>query len=49
MREAGAVVTAALTLVERGEGAAEALARAGLAYSWILTGDEIRAAARARA
>ncbi|MFZ1886935.1 MAG: orotate phosphoribosyltransferase [Candidatus Binataceae bacterium] len=48
VREAGAVVSAAMTLVERGEGGAEAFAREGLAYSWILTGGEIRAAARAR-
>ncbi len=47
-REAGAVVSAALTIVERGEGAADAFEREGLAYSWILTGAEIRAAARAR-
>jgi orotate phosphoribosyltransferase len=49
MREAGANVTAALTIVERGEGAAQAFAREGLSYSWIFTGDELRAAARARA
>ncbi|MGH7779440.1 MAG: orotate phosphoribosyltransferase [Candidatus Binataceae bacterium] len=47
-REAGAVVTSALTLVDRGEGAADAFAREGLAYSWLITGNEIRAAARAR-
>ncbi|MHB8383033.1 MAG: orotate phosphoribosyltransferase [Candidatus Binataceae bacterium] len=49
VREAGAVVAAALTILERGDGAAEAFAREGLAYSWIVTGSEIRAAARARA
>jgi len=48
LREAGAVVTAALTLVERGEGGAQAFAREGLSYSWVVTGNEIRAAARAR-
>ncbi len=48
IRGAGAMVSAALSLVERGEGAAEAFARAGLTYNWILTGAEIRAAARAR-
>jgi orotate phosphoribosyltransferase len=49
MRAADASVIAALTIVERGEGAAQAFADARLSYSWIFTGDEIRAAARARA
>lgn len=43
MREAGANVVAAITLVERGEGAAEAFAREGLKYSWVFTADEVRA------
>jgi orotate phosphoribosyltransferase len=42
MREAGGVVTTALTLVERGEGAVEAFARAGLKYSWVFTAEEVR-------
>jgi orotate phosphoribosyltransferase len=49
MRAAGANVVAALTIVERGEGAAGTFAREGLSYRWIFTGNEIRAAARARA
>jgi orotate phosphoribosyltransferase len=48
VRESGAPVTTALTLVDRGEGGAEAFAREGLAYSWVVTGTEIRAAARRR-
>ncbi|HYB91663.1 MAG TPA: orotate phosphoribosyltransferase [Candidatus Binataceae bacterium] len=44
-RNAGADVTAAMALVERGEGGREAFTRAGLEYRWIFTGDEIRAAA----
>jgi orotate phosphoribosyltransferase len=43
MREAGGVVIAALALVERGEGAVEAFARAGLKYSWVYTAEEVRA------
>ena len=43
MREAGANVIAAITLVERGEGAADAFAREGLNYSWVFTADEVRA------
>jgi orotate phosphoribosyltransferase len=46
MRDAGASVVAAIALVERGEGGADAFARAGLEYAWIFTADEIRAAAR---
>lgn len=49
LREAGANVTAALAIVDRGEGAADKFAREGLSYRWIFTGDELRAAARARA
>lgn len=45
MRAAGAQVLAAITLVERGEGAAEAFKRAGLEYSWVFTSEEVRAAA----
>src|SRR5208282_2055506 len=43
MRDAGADVIAAIALVERGEGAMEAFARAGLKYSWVFTADEVRA------
>jgi orotate phosphoribosyltransferase len=43
MREAGANVIAAITLVERGEGAAAAFAREGLKYSWVFTAEEVRA------
>ena len=43
MRAAGAIVTTAIALVERGEGGAEAFATAGLSYSWIFKPDEIRA------
>ena len=45
MREAGANVTHAIAMVERGEGAADAFARAGLEYRWVFTAEEIRAAA----
>ncbi len=48
VREAGAIVTAAIFLVDRGEGGAEAFAREGLTIKSIFTGDEIRAAARSR-
>jgi orotate phosphoribosyltransferase len=44
MREAGAMVVAAFALVERGEGAADAFARAGLKYRWLFTAEEVRAA-----
>src|SRR5260370_33178200 len=43
MREAGANVVAAIALVERGEGAVEAFAPAGLEYSWGLTSEYRRA------
>ena len=46
IREAGGRVTHVLALVERGEGAAENFARAGLEYRWIFTAEEIRAAHR---
>ncbi len=48
VREAGAIVTAAIFLVDRGEGGAEAFAREGLTTKSIFTGNELRAAARAR-
>jgi orotate phosphoribosyltransferase len=44
MRDAGANVIAAIALVERGEGAVEAFARAGLKYSWVFTAEEVRTA-----
>jgi orotate phosphoribosyltransferase len=43
MREGGATVVAAFALVERGEGAAEAFACAGLKYRWLFTAEEVRA------
>lgn len=46
MRAAGAAVTHAFALVERGEGAAQAFAAAGLAYRYLFTAEEVRAAAR---
>ncbi|HXN85469.1 MAG TPA: orotate phosphoribosyltransferase [Candidatus Binataceae bacterium] len=46
MREAGANVTHAIAMVERGEGAADAFASAGLEYRWVFTAEEIRAAAK---
>lgn len=49
LREAGANVTAALALVDRGEGGGEAFRREGLSLQSVLTGAELRAAARARA
>jgi orotate phosphoribosyltransferase len=44
LREAGANVTHAMALVERGEGAADAFARAGLEYSYVFLAEEVRAA-----
>ncbi len=44
LKEAGATVTHAFALVERGEGAADAFARAGLKYRWLFTAEEVRAA-----
>ena len=44
MRDAGATVSAAFAIVERGEGAAAAFARAGLKYSYLFTAEEIRTA-----
>jgi len=46
VREAGGDVTHVLTIVERGEGAAEAFAKAGLQYRWVFTAEEVRAAAK---
>jgi orotate phosphoribosyltransferase len=43
MREAGANVIAAIALVERGEGAIDAFARAGMKYTWVFTAEEVRA------
>jgi len=43
MRDAGAIVSTAFALVERGEGAADAFALAGLKYQWLFTAEEIRA------
>lgn len=43
-REAGATVVAALSLVDRGEGASETFAGAGLKYFYLFTAEEIRAA-----
>jgi orotate phosphoribosyltransferase len=42
-RAAGAIVTHAFALVDRGEGGADAFARAGVKYSFICTPDDIRA------
>jgi len=42
MRDAGGVVTTAFALVERGEGAVDAFAAAGLKYSWVFTAEEVR-------
>jgi orotate phosphoribosyltransferase len=41
-REAGARVGAAFALVDRGEGASEAFARAGLTYVYLFTAEELR-------
>ncbi len=46
MRAAGAAVTHAFALVERGEGAAKAFADAGLGYRYLFTAEQVRAAAR---
>jgi orotate phosphoribosyltransferase len=43
MRAAGGDVIAAIALVERGEGAVDAFARAGIKYSWVFTAEEVRA------
>ncbi len=44
MKAAGATVSVAFALVERGEGAADAFARAGLKYRYLFTAEEVRAA-----
>ncbi|HEY2664019.1 MAG TPA: orotate phosphoribosyltransferase [Candidatus Binataceae bacterium] len=49
LREAGAVVEAAFGVVDRGAGASEAFARAGLNYTYLFTSDEVVAAAESRA
>ncbi len=46
VREAGAHVSTAFALVDRGEGASEAFARAGLTYIYLFTAEEVRARAR---
>lgn len=46
-REAGAEVVAALAIVDRGEGAAEAFKRAGLDYLYLFTAEQVRAARKA--
>ena len=43
LKEAGATVTHAFALVDRGEGAAAAFAAAGLKYRWLFTAEEVRA------
>lgn len=48
VREAGGIVTAALALVDRDEGGADAFRREGVPYRWAITGSEIRTAARVR-
>jgi orotate phosphoribosyltransferase len=44
IKAAGAQVRVAFALVERGEGAADAFARAGLNYRYLFTAEEVRAA-----
>lgn len=43
LRQAGAIVTHAFALVDRGEGAAAAFEAAGLKYRWLFTAEEVRA------
>jgi orotate phosphoribosyltransferase len=43
LKAAGATVTDAFALVDRGEGAAAAFAAAGLEYHWLFTAEEVRA------
>ncbi|MGZ6175344.1 MAG: orotate phosphoribosyltransferase, partial [Candidatus Binataceae bacterium] len=43
LKDAGATVTNAFALVDRGEGAAAAFAAAGLEYQWLFTAEEVRA------
>jgi orotate phosphoribosyltransferase len=47
IREAGATVVTAFAMVERGEGAVDAFAGAGLKYRWLFTAEEVRAARKA--
>src|SRR6185437_9908651 len=42
LKAAGATVTDAFALVDRGEGAAAAFAAAGLEYHWLFTAEEVR-------
>jgi orotate phosphoribosyltransferase len=49
VREAGAIVTAAMFLVDREEGGAEAFARQGLAITSVFKGEELRRAAKSLA
>ena len=44
MRAAGATVRIAFALVDRGEGAADGLRARGLAYVYLFTAEEVRAA-----
>ena len=46
VREAGGEVTHAIAIVERGEGAVDAFAKAGLQYRWVFTAEEVRVAAK---
>ncbi|MGO9606166.1 MAG: orotate phosphoribosyltransferase [Candidatus Binataceae bacterium] len=48
LRDAGAEVTNCLAMVDRNEGGREAMAKAGLHYSFVLDASEIQAAARAQ-
>ena len=48
LREAGANVTNSLALVDRNEGAREALTNAGLKHQFVIDANEIRNAARSR-
>jgi orotate phosphoribosyltransferase len=48
VREAGGDVTHAITIVERGEGAVDAFAQAGLQYRWVFTAEEVRSAAKSQ-
>src|SRR5260370_37679759 len=46
LRAAGATVTVAFAMVDRGEGAGEAFAQEGLKDSWLFTADGVGPAAR---
>ncbi len=43
VREAGAQIVAAFAIVDRGEGADDAFARAGLKYTYLFTAEQVRA------